>query len=323
MGDVHDDLRLTHGFLNALQAGYQGGFTSLNVLLELNYPNVEARTLDAMKPVLDQLTALYVRMRAGEAIVSLDGAPAGEEAERLFELCEVLKFELRAVADQLSDITDSDEEPEGEERARHDAFMAACLARSCYAREHFIKGLVDYGEAFDEPEVSDRWRQHLPRCAADIQRANAYFATLKDAPEKADAKFHYRLWNEIVNLPGLLRTQVNDINVLGGVYAGGPTYDTVGIDDADEAEAWRKLGAGPESAGHWSAFGFTPDLTLAWAQAGFQDAAYASAWRVRGFPLEAAVAWHNAGFKPADAHACASAGITDPQKAREMLEDAD
>lgn len=303
------EAHLTQGYTNMLYAGFQGSFVSGNVFEKLGYRAPKFSSLDDVKGRLDWVHALRVDFLGGGAPLF---AGIGNKEEKIFELRDSHLRELDVVVKTLAHSLNLVLERDDADACR---FIAAALNRQAYGREHYIRGLTNFYEAFGMEAEADRWRQRLLSCNDEIFRANHYFQHLA-AGQPTDILFRFSLWNEAVNLHGVFKSQLNDVLSLDMYFSGGDYFAALGV-PAEEIEKWRLLGARPDVAGHWLSFGIGADEAALWSRIGFTDAAYAGGWRSRGFSVADALAWHEAGFAAQGAYACVVSGERDPRAAAE------
>lgn len=303
----------TQAWINFLQSGFQGLFVLESALAQLGYEGERFGEVDDYRETLDWLGERASDLEQGEALFA-DGEPdeGGEVAVRMAAL---LRSEKLALAKRLTEAIialgrDAD--------ANAAKFVAAVLAQHAYARQHFVHGLVRYGELFAREEVSDRWRQHLPGCQHEVAEAHSLMSRIAQG-ELADELFRFELRNEALPLPGVLYTQANDLRVLDLRRQKKLAFEHMGW-APEEAAPWRATGFTPDVAGHWRALGFDPGETRAWIVAGFPDALMAAAWRSRGFTVEQAAAWRDDGFDARDSFKLRAAGAPDPDSARALIE---
>lgn len=309
--------RLTHGLLNTLHSGCQGHYTALNVRLRLGGVDATEEEVRATASLLDRIGRWWQALREGQALVAPAGAPPpSEEGETSLELLD----RFREI--QLTFVPRIEQALEGEGPAPgpDTVHLAAALAWYSYAREHYIRGLVDFGELFGREEIADRWRQHLLPCRHDINLANTFFVKL-DKGEPLEQDFFFDLANQCRSLPGIFRSQSLDALAMGAAARGGLTWEAAGFDSPD-ADRWEGVGMNPQQAGYWVAYGFAPAEVPQWAQKGFPDAAVAGAWSCRGFDCNGAALWRAAGFDATEAARWVSVGIADPDEARRRNEGA-
>lgn len=306
------DIALSHGILNGLHAGLQSLFVQETVLSQLGYEGPKSLDIPTIKDALDWLKPHIQELYQGRACLFV-GKPADEIGGVVMKMHEILRGERAASApwlvEALNDLV-AGKQPQAPKRA------VAALIASAYGRQHFIAGLVGYGEAFKLEEVADRWRQQTLGCQSEVGHAHRYLDEVT-AGAAADEVFRFRLFNEAVLIPALWRSQVHDMDMMDQRRAGEPSYERLTWPPG-EREGWKASGMSVELSGHWRAMGFAPQESMVWMRAGFNDGGYAGAWKVRHYTVEQAVAWHNAGFRPQQAYEFGAAGVYDPEKAKAM-----
>lgn len=296
---VTDDVILSHAYLNLIHAGFQGNFVFINALAQAGYdgpPPLMAQAKEIAE-ALDWVKGLMEKLWLGEPAVLHGNEDPSGLSEVVEKFLGMLKEDngrcLKAFAHNLNVLC--------KEPTRSSACVAAALlAGQAYQRQHFINGLVLYGEKFGLADVADRWRQRTLLCQQDVALAHGYLGRLIQGPYP-EGRFFFDLWNECVNLSGLLNSQHNDMLEVEGMRRGGYTFERAQL-PAEDIEGWKRLGLGPSLAGHWYAFGLRPPEAALWISEGFADAALIGAWRVRGFPLPEAKQLSASGLGPAKAY---------------------
>lgn len=306
---------VAHAYLNALSAGFQGLFTATNVTQQLN-PSAESEgQLRTLEPKLKWIGAQFARLKAQPALYfSGNFEPVPGEGSRLFELFDELRAEnSRALPLWTSTFAELRSAPS----AAKTALAVGAIARLAYSRNHFVQGLVWYGEAFGLEEVADRWRQQLLSCQQGIQEASYFFYKAKEGL-LADPPFAATIWNAGAASPFVLRAQLNDmvaIEALRGVPAHPESY---GLTPAQAAQ-WTAIGLALPEAAEWHGCDFTTTTAKPWFEAGIASAIIAVNWRLRDFAADRARPWIIAGFSASLAADCLRAGHADPDSARKYL----
>jgi hypothetical protein len=313
--DEKRDLNVTHAVVNTLTAGYQGKFVALNVFQRIGSSRFEASEFDATRGVLDKIAVWIKALMDGKALLAGPGTETSPDRREALDLLRALKQDVSGLADEILRMRSAAHPADDREQTE---LLVAALLRHAYARDHYVKGLVAYSEAFGYEEAADRWRQHLLMTPREINAAHRFLDVLVEG-SGIDKKFSVDLFEETLLLPYIFRCQVQDMNQVLAFYGPDFTYETAGI-TADEAVRWRNMKAAPEAACYWHAYGFTPGDTAAWVRAGFFEPGLAANWKHRGFRPDEAARWYNEGFEARAAAVSKVMGQKDPAGARAWLE---
>lgn len=306
------DVYLTHAVLNATVAGFQGKFTALNMLQQFDFAGVSSHHLSELREALRILTGWNDRLFSGEALLTTaDKAPISTDAPKIWQLFLELRKELLALAGELAVFQRVPDAAQNMEAAH---YLVAGLGRFAYSREHYIKGLVKYGEVFGPPESVQRWRQALAGCDKELARVHRLFDSVA-ALEADDKRFFEEIRQRSLKLSGVFRAQAHDMAVIIGLARGGLTYDMAGIDQV-EAMDWDEQSVDPQTAGYWAAYEIGPSEALGWIGVDFSDPGSAAAWRIQGFVPQTAAAWSQAGFEPRTAKHWLRSGFADAAEAQ-------
>ncbi len=310
------DVYLTHAVLNATFAGFQGKFTALNMLQQLDFAGVSSTHLEELREALGTLTDWNDQLFAGQALLTTaDKVPISADAPKIWQLFLELRKELLALAGELSVFQRVPEAAQNMEAAH---YLVAGLGRFAYSREHYIKGLVKYGEVFGPPESVQRWRQALTSCDKELARVHRLFDSVA-ALEIEDKRFFEEIRQRALKLSGVFRAQAHDMAVIIGLARGGLTYDMAGIDQM-EAMDWDEQAVDPQTAGYWAAYEIGPAEAQGWMGVNFSDPGSAAAWRIQGFVPETAAAWSESGFEPRSAKHWLRSGFSDAREAQSWHE---
>ena len=305
------EIYLTHAVLNATYAGYQGKFTALNMLAKLRFQGITNDHLVAARQTLELVGGWMNRLWKGEALLTTaDRPPIYDEAPKIWKLFMGLKGELRALAEELKVFRKVPAAAQNSEAAR---YLLACLGRFAYAREHYIKGLLKYGEVFGPPEEAERWRQTLSGCAGELQCVHRLFESLHALQASNESLFE-ELRQRTLKLPGALLAQAHDMNVIVGIARGGLTYAIADI-EPEAAAAWERADLDPQAAGYWCAHDIGPEEASRWIGFGFAEPAAAASWWILGFDADSAAQWKSLDFGPKTAAEWTALNIDDAASA--------
>ncbi len=300
------DLRLSHGFLNLVSAGYEGIYVYLNARRKLAPAEFGPDALEKLAPALDRIHGWWDDFEGHSPLVirtALENPP--EPFLLAWNWLEITKNHLRSLVNRLA-ATSQAQRLAGDLPAVHLRAAAACEA--AYGREHFVRGLIRYGEVMDEESVADRWRQHLLPCQADVAAAHGHLALAERMGTEADPAAAERLLDETLALPAILAQRVMDINGMFAEVGPGLTYENADIPEA-HVEAWSSRGLPPEEAGRWYGVGYEADEALRWIDGGVPDPVRAFDFMLRGFAAEDAGRWLREGVGARDAAARRQQGL--------------
>lgn len=293
------DLLLSHGFLNLLSAGYEGMYVYVNARHRLAPDTFGTGGLEKLAPALDQIHGWWDDFEALRPLITraeLQNPP--ERFQRVWSWLETTKQHMRSLVSALA-ANSHVEMLAGDPTAVHLRVAAACEV--AYGREHFVRGLIRYGEALAEEMVADRWRQHLLPCQADVARSHSLLALAEEmGRDESSAGAAAQLLDETLALPAILAQRVMDINGSFAEVGAGLTYETADIPEA-RAEDWASQGFPPEEAGRWYGVGYEPGEARRWLAGGVPDSTRAFDFMLRGFSAEEAGAWLRAGVEAREA----------------------
>jgi len=312
---VRRDLNTTHALVNMLTAGYQGKFVMLNVFQQLGSTRYDSSVQAETKGILDGIALWIEQLMAGNPVLASSIAECGSDRDRGLHLLGLLKGDVACLADEILRMRARAYPAEDPQQTE---LLVASLCRHAYAREHYVKGLVAYSEKFGYEDAADRWRQHLIHTPQEISFAHACLDKLKEK-SNLDQRFYVDLYEETLLLPFIFRCQVQDMNQVAGLYVGGFTFEAAGIGEA-EASDWEQMGAPPETASYWHAYGFDSHETRLWVKAGLPDPGMAANYKHRDFEPAEAGRWCNAGFDARSAAVSRMLGHDDPEVARSWRE---
>ncbi|MCK4305327.1 MAG: hypothetical protein KAY24_13905 [Candidatus Eisenbacteria sp.] len=202
-----EDIEFTFHLLNMLISGYQGHYTWRNVLGQLGFDVTEMHPLEDLQEVIDVLKEHRQELPRGNPLFR-KGQALSPDAEVVVGFMDLLKKGLQSVVNALTRSLELLEQGPHINAAR---YTVACIARHAYVHEHYVHGLVRYGEVFGLEEVADRWRQHTLTCAEETNMANAFFARMMENPE-LDGDFRLKLIERAKMLPVVFSRHLDDLN---------------------------------------------------------------------------------------------------------------
>ncbi|HPR64438.1 MAG TPA: hypothetical protein PK014_09480 [Thermoanaerobaculia bacterium] len=299
-----EDLKLSHAFLNILISGYRGKEACAGVAEQLGQDPLESMDLDYITKVI-RIVELWIEdLWQGKTILTHQNpSETSGEGVTTLELFGRLRKELVAEASRVRRIL---QRLESLRDPGNCASILTALTRVIHSRYHYLKGIAEFSEHFEHSHDSLRWRQHLALCEQEVLRLRNFVETHSPL-ETVSNGFLEQLEEMSMTLTGTIRSQVHDMDLCMGRYAGVLTYFQAGIDDI-EAEIWNARGFTPESAGYWQAFEFTAEEAQSWVDGGFDDPAIAGTWKSLGFGIGDARVWSEKGFLAREARDWKEAG---------------
>lgn len=309
------EIGLYHGFLNSLYAYLQGYYARLNLQKQLGASRIDESYIGDTTKALDALGELYRGLWDGKVYDLTDPSPPSE-VHILFSIYDAALYSYERAPEHLAYLITA---VPGDYDRRDAVELCSFLAEQAYARDHFIKGLIAYGEHFKIEEVADRWRQQMFSVQNEIRDVMTYFNLLKDETRDLH-EIMPLLQDEAWLLPGILMTKAVDLRHLNS-----KRVDSFGFEDldipVDEVQEWESHGFSPLGAGYWRAFGFTPVLALTWLEAGFSEPGHAGNYYLRGIDLVEASQWASRGIAGSDAAKLMRTGVS-PENYEDFVKDA-
>jgi hypothetical protein len=284
------NLEISHAFVNAVQAGFEGKLAGTGIEARLADHPPDPDEVQTLKAVLGELRRWNTQVWGGEALLAREGAAdPSPDAPILLELMDELHADLVALVPRLDEAL---ARPAGTEPM---ALLAASLIRNAYTREHTVKGLLAWTDAVGSEESATHYRGLLPVCVDQVETAHRFLAEFGQ-PGTPQAE----LRDEALTLPGAFRSQIHGLCVLIGKRRGVAHYHNSGITEG-EVPDWQAAELDAEAAGHWHAYGFSAREAREWFEAGWTDPATAAGWQLRGFAVDEALHWHGRGHDAARA----------------------
>lgn len=297
--------------LNYLFSGYQGLLKSLLALREFGHPQFNQAEYDELEGRAAEIEAWIGALMQGTPLFEPGWtSPESQEARESFAALNKLRQDLYITSGVTENILRSMDQdtPVGAIQV----LIAYCI-RLAYSRALFVRGCVDFGNAYGIPEYSDNNIGHLAETEELLGIAYQFFTVLIERGG-ADYVFLQRLYQYAHDLPFIFRTQVHDISILLSHFDGEFTFDAAGI-QKPEAERWKTAGIEASDAGYWRAHLIGPEEAQAWRMGGIDHPVAAHQWRIYGFNPSEAMSWLTQGIMPPLAREWHDAGYTPPQAA--------
>lgn len=288
---MSEDATLTHGCLNALNAGYQGAFVARMVFDKSKTPAPEwMRPMAELTGAMDELRPHVAAMFEGRYVLQR-GADLTPDGEKVLSWAKALIQDLAAMAAAVEGAL-----PRILACERPAVILgAAALARQAYTFQHYVRGETVFNERMGREGEADRWRQRQPVGQQQVIQAHQFAEPLMGGGP-TDPAFCKALWCFTAGLPGTFRSQIADSRSVEAYRIGEQSFAAMGIPD-DRAGAWQAAGWEPYAAAEWEAYRFAPPEACEWGKAGF-TASHAGAWRSRGFELAKAKELTSKGLSP-------------------------
>ena len=297
----NESIGLYHGYLNSLHAYMQGYYTRLNIWQQLAPDEELPALLKDAQEALDHLIQMYQGLWNGQLLDM-----KSDESPQVSFLDALLKGALYFYDTAPESVLQLVVRPPKQCSQRDAGKLIGFYASQVYGREHFVKGLIGYGENFNLPDVADRWRQHLLSCQSDINDANTFFVHAKE--EKSDLlKLMIKLQSRTLLTPGIFRCRAADLRHLEAMRRNNLSYEALQL-PVEDGSKWKAAGFDPLKAAYWDAYGFTPNTATEWLQGGFSEPGWAAGYRLRGIDLSNAVSWSSKGINATKAAALEAQG---------------
>lgn len=314
--DRDRDLLQTHTFTNYLNAGYQGQFAFLNVLSRLQHSLASPASVTRSREALAKIAAWTADLWKGISLFAANWqTPQTFEAQKALSMLEDLKADLGLISSNVLAVVSAEQATYTEDQLK---YLLAALARSLYSKDNYLRGFVDYGKAFNAPDMINQYTPMVQRCSDEIALMHSLMNSYKEGKIDNQEAFRLDLRYRAFLLPGVFRSQMHDICQLTATYKGGLTYELAGIEQS-RAEKWAQLGCPPQIAGYWEAYFIAPEEAFAWTGAGIREHETAAAWRLHGFTPATVEPWLKLNYPPAIAMRWAQAGFT-AEKALEHIQ---
>ena len=310
------DLQLSHNILNYLLACYQGKFAWLNILSRLQFKKLPADEIPKTEKLFETLNRWISSLWEGVPIFSASwGEPESFESDRALALLADLLPELARLANTVKAILSNNSVDLGA-RQEEVKILIAAFGRYTYSQDNYVKGFVKFGELFNQPELAEQYRAHIPVLEEKVRLTHTFLKILQQ--EKPLPDFYQSLKAVTVQLPGKLRMYCHDISQLSSVYKGDYTFQMAGIEE-EEGRRWTEVGLTPQLAGYWRAYELTPEQSAQWRQIGISSSESAFAWASLEFTPESCLRWASRNFPPAVAKQWQDAGY-DPTSALVLIQ---
>ncbi len=306
------DLNLTHAFINTLSASYQGMYVYENVFGVLSQASDREEKMKNTANVLDKISEWWAMFQRHEPLMRYRFHQEGVEGEAS-KACRLLEVAQKRLDGLMQELLASSSV---ESILRDGVRRALRVANSCeaaYARQHFVQGLIAYGEILDREEVADRWRQHLLYCRRETAEANALFERFQRMEGEIDEAAAAGLLDLTLTDPVAVGRRAVDVRSVFGLLRNRFDYADAGIPEA-EAVPWKRGGFAPADAAGWRLAGMGPEESQAWIDAGIPDPLGAATYAWRGIEQAVASKWYEQGYNGRVAAGWIRQGISEPDR---------
>ncbi len=314
--EIIKDRLSTHAVTNYLLAGYQGKFTFLNILSQLQYPGLDPALITFTRQALDKIAFWTEALWNDHHLFAAQWtAPQTFDSRQALELLDQLKPDLLGISGEIARIF-SLQNPA--EKFQDIAFLCAAFGRFSYARENYIKGFIEFATKFNSPQDGARYSAMLAPAQDDVRLTHTIINLARDLQASSTQDFLRNLYERSIPLIAVFRTHTHDISQILAQYRGGLSFDKADF-NVQEATAWSDAGIGPVAAGYWRANGFSPVETPEWVRYGFSNPGVAASWRTEGFNPASAQPWAQSNMPPVISRLWAQAGY-DTDETKEMID---
>ena len=315
-----------------LTANYQGRFAAINILGQLNSIDFKKTELEETKAVLKKLAELVTSIKNGRAIFFPTAEDVEEQSpeelrasqELLLNTISQLKYDIEERASKTEQFLALSQESAGLREAQ---YLLSGYGWYAYSRDNYARSMLEITEFSGDLVNKEAFEILRNECAQEIKLTNDFLKALKKG-EQTQANIFEHIWFFCRTLPGILRANSHDLNLLMSFRNPTFTYAEAGF-TSEEESSWSIAGFDPEVAGYWRAYGFTPEQALIWLQAGVNDPKLSAEWGSAGFSAEVsstwiavqfnpllAIQWYNAGYKSEQAAFLVSKGFHHPAQIR-------
>jgi hypothetical protein len=291
--DLSRDLITSHGLLNYLHASYQGRWAFLNALDQIGSASFGELEIVATREVLEKVNVWLSDLYRGSPIISATWTqPETFDAIKAVDYLRATKKEIAHLSQVISQVLGTNAVAVGSEEAK---LLTAAFARYAYARDSYIRGFLEYGQAANNPDMLRIYEPFLVGSGEDLQVA--HFLLHGFTARERDPDHHSILLYRAQIVPGIFRTHAHDMNQILATFSGGFSFMSADF-TSTEASAWNQSGFGPVAAGYWRAYDFLPADAAEWSATGVTEAGAAVEWRKHGFTASDVQHWVALGFPP-------------------------
>lgn len=292
---LQQDTDLTHGLVNYLNSSYRGRLASLNALLQMNSQEFSKEELIKTEKTLEIINRWLSDLWNGLPLVSTGWqSPETFEAQRVFDLLNESKLDLKQLSQKFSSLLNSNERYSNDENIK---IIISGIVRLAYQRDNFIKGFLEYAKVFAREDLYSHFEAFLPTSNDEVKLANSFLKEFKSAANLR-TEFFDNLDLQLITIPSTLNVFIHEMNFIGAVYSPDFSFRHAEIPE-DEFYLWEQLGLSAREAGYWRAYGITPDQALSWIEQNMRDANVAGNWSIRGFNPPEVFDWLKLGLSPA------------------------
>ncbi len=316
--DLAKDRETTFSILNYIRAAYQGKLAGLNLLSQVSYPGFSSEELTSVQHNITKIEDWVQQLYNGECLFSASSTSLDTfDAQHAFGLLEKLKPDLSKLAEVTEKILRLQQLPSDDDVK----ILLSNYTRQLYARDTYIRGLIEYCKAYGDPATVNEYLQASEQSTKAIEHQQEVVRVFREGGfniKNVEPSWLQHVHGMTISLPIIFRSLVVDISQLIAPFKGGFTFQNFDF-SREESDEWQGAGFGAVQAAYWRAQMFTPLDSQGWLQAGFKDPVMANAWKAVGFEPQIAIYWAQKGFSPDYAMLWASAGY-DVDKAIKEIE---
>lgn len=311
-----NDIYLTNSIVGFIYAGYQGAFAAQNILSQLGYKSFNPDDLSRVEHVLSEAEKWKEDLLRGLPIFSTTWkSPQTVSAKKAFEKLADLRKDLLQTVGKIKKILLLQDLPNCPEEVK---LLIACFSRQAYARENYVSGFIEFGNAFKHQDIVNAYTPFLTEAQQAVQAAHMFY-NIYTSEENLAPVFYKGLSEECSFLPGIFQAQVHDVTLLASSYNMPLSYTQLGINPDHQSE-WEQIGINPVVAGYWQAWELEPAIAASWIEVGIGDPKTVWFWKNMGFAPKEAVDWFRYGFLPPNARAWRERGFA-PEQAVRTIQD--
>lgn len=326
MASLDRDLHLTAEFITFLRSGLYGQILFESALSRLGSRLLPDRYLETTHKAFDKIDVWSADLINGLPILATSwNTPETFDAVSAMNFMRELKKDLLWLTPKVEAAL---RVPNLSLEREAVNLLVAALVRSAAARNSYIDTLYSTFIDLKALDLARGVAQELDGAKEYVRVTNIILETFANASTYDEAVCE-KLRKEASLTPCDFRSHAHDATILLNVYEKEFTYELAEIPRA-EAEQWITHRIPAVAAGHWRAYGFSPEEFLDWQSVGILGAPLAANWRrakfqpqeaitwIReGIPPSLAIPWNAAGFTPERTGALLRRGVTDPSKAPE------
>ena len=285
---------LSQTVTNFAQAALQGAFAYHNILSQLGFHDFNPDELSKVERYLSKIEVWISDLYEAVPILNADWKkPETSDAKALFECLGYLKVDLLTLAGRVKKIIFLGQVDKNPEDVK---LLISAFARFAYSKENYIKGFLKFAEALNDENMINQYNSLLSEASEGINATHLFYSIFTQEEEHLPV-FYRGLIEECSLLPGTLRAQAHDINVL--FFSLEPEFSFSHTDIPPEQHSqWKEHSFDAKQAGYWYSWEIGVEASKKWLNIGVTDPKRAFFWKLLGFKPRDAKPWIEAGFPP-------------------------